>query len=311
MPIPLNRICRIAIAMAVVLATAAPARPGWHGGASLINNGSVDFDVQYQVVATGSGSLVNDDSTLEPFELTAPFEHALLRMGGATPPPANLQTQSEFDLVGSDLKLVGMRNLTLKVLNGSGISSEFEPFGLTADSSHRLFQDLSVYLRGFVTEFKFEQTSSSEVSGTAFAGTFVVPGSFTASNDFDIKFKQDHSSPIIHHEISVPTTLNGSWTSTSLGNGYQWVLLEGSLNLDLPIFPTVAFASSFTDLMHGLSISSTLDFVGSLAMNLSYQSGFLLQIPEPSSIVLLGIGLAAVVGVAVQRRRAYSPPFSK
>ncbi|MGD9646615.1 MAG: hypothetical protein AB7U73_12950 [Pirellulales bacterium] len=56
----------------------------------------------------------------------------------------------------------------------------------------------------------------------------------------------------------------------------------------------------------GISVSSTLDFAANFVMTVSYESGFLIQIPEPGGIVLLWLGLPAALDMALHLGRANS-----
>lgn len=263
------------------------------------------IDLTGNVFANGAGSVINTKAKLEPFKFTNPLNHPLQLFGGpiaiSSDPQSIVPWGTKFEIAG--LKLVDINDLDVDLLNGQTADFALDTIFLTTNSTVSLLKSISIDVSGTLSGLRFNQTGPAVTAGIAGSGTFSVQGDLTANVDnlLAVVFGLLQV-PVDSQEVTLPGTLNGSWAITNSGPGpWPKILLDGVIDLNIPISLLTNLTTSITDVL-SLTISSTIDLAASLTIGVQYHLEAPL-IPEPSSIALLGIGLAAVAGVTVHRRR--------
>ena len=268
-------------------------------------NFDATIDLTGNLFADGTGSVVNTKKVIEPFKFTAPLNHPLSLFGGAVTTSSDPITDpagTTFDLPAAD-DIDGISALNLDLLNGTTADFALDTIFLTTNSTVNLLKSISIDLSGTLTDLRFTQTGAAVLAGGAGSGTFSVDGELSATIDnllasiFGLLFV-----PIDPQSISAPFTLTGSWTSTGPSNNVK-VTLDSAIDFNIPLSLLTNLTTSITDVL-SLTISSTIDLAASLTIGTTLhleQSGIV--IPEPGSMVLLGLGLLAFAPLAVRRIR--------
>lgn len=302
----LLRTCAALSLVGLALAVAAPARavtvPINFTGTE--QNFDATIDLTGNLFADGKGSVVNTKNKIEPFKFTAPFNHPLSLFGGAVVISADPKTDplgTTFDMTPG--QLVNMSALDVDFLNGQTADFALDTLFITTNSTVSLLKSISIDVSGTLTGLRFDQTGASTVLGGPNSGTFSVAGNLSANIDnlLAVIFGLLQV-PVGTQSISLPGALTGAWTATGPTNNTK-VTLDGVIDLNVPISLLTNLTTSITQVL-SLTISSTIDLAASLTVSVAYhleQSGIV--IPEPSSIVLLGIGLCAALVPAARRLR--------
>jgi len=306
----LLRTCAALSLVGLALAVAAPARavtvPINFTGTE--QNFDATIDLTGNLFAAGSGAVVNTKNKVEPFKFTAPFNHPLTLFGG----PIAISSDPKTDPLGTTFdispagQLVSTTDLDVDFLNGQTADFALDTLFLTTNSTVSLLKSISIDVSGTLTGLSFDQTGASVVVGGPTSGTFAVDGNLNANIDnlLAVVFGLLQV-PVGTQSISLPGALTGSWATSGPANNTK-ITLDGVIDLNVPISLLTNLTTSLTDVL-SLTISSTVDLAGSLTVSVAYhleQSGINLVIPEPSSIVLLGLGICgALVPVARKLRR--------
>jgi hypothetical protein len=268
-------------------------------------NFDATIDLTGNVFANGNGSVINTKAKLEPFKFTNPLNHPLALFGGPVAVSSDPKTDplgTTFDAWPNDL--YDIYDLDVDLLNGQTADFALDTIFLTTNSTVSLLKSISIDVSGTLTGLRFDQTGAASVFGGPNSGTFSVVGDLTANVDnlLAVVFGLLQV-PVGSQAVTLPGALTGTWTITPVFTLASKVTLDGQINLNIPISLLTNLTTSITDVL-SLTISSTIDLAASLTVDVLYHLEDIVYFtPEPGSIVLLGIGLAAVVGVAVQRRR--------
>jgi hypothetical protein len=268
-------------------------------------NFDATIDLTGNLFAGGSGAVVNTKAKVEPFKFTNPLNHPLALFGGPIAISSDPKTDplgTTFDVVGGG-QLVSTSDLDIDFLNGQTADFALDTLFLTTNSTVSLLKSISIDVSGTLTGLSFDQTGASVVVGGPNSGTFAVDGNLNANIDnlLAVVFGLLQV-PVGTQSISLPGVLTGNWATSGPVNNTK-ITLDGFIDLNVPISLLTNLTTSITDVL-SLTISSTIDLAGSLTVSVAYHlEDHLVVCPEPGSIALLGLGLAAVVGVAVQRRR--------
>jgi len=268
-------------------------------------NFDATVDLTGNLAANGSGSVVNTKNKVEPFKFTAPFDHPLSLFGGAivvSSDPITDPAGTTFELPAPD-QIADIAALNLDLLNGVTSDFALDTIFITTNSSVFLLKAISIDLSGTLTELRFAQTGAAILTGTGGSGTFSVDGELSASIDnlLAVVFGLLQV-PVGTQSISAPFTLTGSWTSTGPSNNVK-VTLDSNIEFNVPLSLLTNLTTSITQVL-SLTISSTIDLAASLTVGAGLhleQSGIV--IPEPGSMVLLGLGLLAFAPLVARRIR--------
>ena len=263
------------------------------------------IDLTGNLFADGSGAVVNTKAKVEPFKFTAPLDHPLALFGGAivlSSDPITDPAGTTFDLPAAD-EIDDISALNLDLLNGVTADFALDTIFITTNSTVSLLKAISIDLSGTLTDLRFTQTGAAILNGTGGAGTFSVDGELSASIDnlLAVVFGLLQV-PVDPQSISAPFTLTGTWTSTGPSNNVK-VTLDADIDFNIPLSLLTNLTTSITDVL-SLTISSTIDLAASLTVGTTLhleQSGIV--IPEPGSMVLLGLGLLAFAPLAARRIR--------
>jgi hypothetical protein len=268
-------------------------------------NFDATIDLTGNLFADGSGSVVNTKNKVEPFKFTPPLEHPLSLYGGAIvvgSDPITDPAGTTFDLPAAD-QIANIAALNLDLLNGTTADFALDTVTITTNSTVTLLKAITIDLSGTLADLRFTQTGAAILNGTGGSGTFSVDGELSASIDnllavvFGIL-----QVPVDPQSISAPFTLTGTWTSTGPSNNVK-VALDANIDFSIPLSLLTNLTTSITDVL-SLTISSTIDLAASLTVGTTLhleQSGIV--IPEPGSMVLLGLGLLAFAPLAARRIR--------
>ena len=269
-------------------------------------NFDATIDLTGNLFANGSGSVVNTKNKIEPFKFTAPLNHALGLAGGLpitlSSDPITDPAGTTFDLPAAD-QISKISALNLDLLNGTTADFALDTIIITTNSTVSLLKEISIDLSGTLSDLRFTQTGAAILTGGAGSGTFSVDGELSATVDnlLAVIFGLLQV-PVGTQSISTPFTLSGSWTSTGPSNNVK-VTLDSTMDLAVPLSLLTNLTTSITQVL-SLTISSTIDLAASLTINTALhleQSGIV--IPEPGSMVLLGLGLLAFAPLVVRRIR--------
>ena len=301
----LLRTCAALSLVGLALAVAAPARavtvPIDFTGTE--QNFDATIDLTGNLYADGSGAVVNTKAKVEPFKFTPPFNHPLALYGGAVTLSSDPKTDplgTTFDM--SVNQLVDMTDLDVDFLNGQTSDFALDTIFITTNSTVSLLKSISIDVSGTLTGLRFDQTGAATVLGGPGSGTFSVDGNLSANIDnlLAVVFGLLQV-PVGTQSISLPGSLTGSWTTTGPPNATK-IALDGVIDLNVPISLITNLTTAITDVL-SLTISSTIDLQASLTVSVAYHLEDIVSIPEPSSIVLLGIGLCAALVPAARRLR--------
>ncbi len=303
----LLRTCAALSLVGLALAVAAPARavsvPIDFTGTE--QNFDATIDLTGNLFADGSGAVVNTKAKVEPFKFTAPFDHPLALYGGAVTLSSDPKTDplgTAFDFSGVN-QLVDMADLDVDFLNGQTSDFALDTIFITTNSTVSLLKSISIDVSGTLTGLRFDQTGAATVLGGPGSGTFSVDGELSANIDnlLAVVFGLLQV-PVGTQSITLPGSLTGTWTTTPLGGPNTKIALDGVIDLNVPISLITNLTTAITDVL-SLTISSTIDLQASLTVSVAYHLEDIVSIPEPSSIVLLGIGLCAALVPAARRLR--------
>lgn len=302
--------CYVLSLVGLVLAASAPARAVTYpiNFTGTEQDFVTTIDLSGNLNAVGSGVAFSTKSgAYEPFLLTAPFDHPLSLFG----PPLHLSTNPKTDPHGTTFdatpgSLIDMNGLDLDFLNGQTLDFALDTIKITTNSSDFLVNVLLNYLdlSGTLSQLRFDQTGAAAILGGGGSGTFSVLGDLGATVDnLLVSWAGLLYFPVDPQNISLPGAFTGTWKLVGPAINLK-VSLDGSLSIDVPLALISNLTTSITDILT-LTISTTFDMAASLNVSFSYHlEDQLYFIPEPSSVVLLGIGLcAAVVPLARRLRR--------
>ncbi len=262
-------------------------------------NFSATTTLSGSAIADGSGATKNIFNTISKFNFTPPLVHPLK----LDPSPVIFNSDPKTDPLGTTADIDGLlyvindfQDTNLDLLNGKTAPIAIDTITITTNSASSLLKSITVDITGTLSELRFVQTGAwSGIPLGGGTGTFTIPG------DIIVSMTNVKASLIGLINIDIDDlggtfsqNLTGTWSLT--GPSFNTKLaLDGGLTIEVPLSVQTALALStgIPILLPGLTVSSTIDLLASLSIGINYhleQSGIDV-IPEPGSIVLLGIGL--------------------
>jgi hypothetical protein len=278
---------------------------------------TLSADVTGDVLLGGNGTVFNAVSKkLENFVFTPPLSHELEISPDWRPITVGIRSErgfpgdppgrggfAEVSHVGTNLTLLDLTGVKLR-MNTFMIAVPIDTIVVTSNSNVSILKALTLDLNLNDTDvgFNFAQLGSAIVSGTNGQGDFSLTGNLQSLFHYDAIIGGIFPTPFMHGPDNVPAILDGSWTITQVGQKHK-LALDGTLQF--------LVGYSYSDFSTSVSISDplalTLSITGDLAFSFMFTASVHLEqtfpAPEPGSIVLLGIGLAAMAAVAIGRRK--------
>jgi hypothetical protein len=193
----------------------------------------------------------------------------------------------------------------LDISNGVATNFALSQVKITSDSPNFFLAGITLDVQGTLKNLDFQQTGSAVLNPTgAGTGTFSIPGTLSAiAGDLkaiafelldipvdDQEFSQDFSLSGTYHIIGNPNDPNAK------------IVLEGNNNFAINLATITSLAFQDSELIP-LTISAAVDLAASINFNVGFHLERVGVIPEPGSIVLLGLGVASVFPVLMHRRR--------
>ncbi len=313
--------------------------PVYFSGAAQTFGGTVDLTGTLD--GTGSGEAFNPlTKANESFSLTSPTSHALGIDGGpltlATQPAS--AGYANFDINGGHA--TGAVGLNLNLLNGTTGDFSLLPINVTTSSGVSILKNVEIGLTGTLASLVFQQTGSASFSPTgAGTGSFEIVGNAAAALlNINATALGLVNIPVEPQYLTTPLTLSGTYTITG-DDANPKIELDGAIGLGLPLNVASALTASL-DSPLALSIDAALDLAATVSVSLGFhleqsaiyvpptgstggdpgvppnfkfgslvsfdaagQPLFQPLVPEPGSAVLLLVGIAAAVPLAVRRLR--------
>ncbi|MGE0538476.1 MAG: hypothetical protein AB7O68_26170 [Pirellulales bacterium] len=204
--------------------------------------------------------------------------------------PQSSDTSGTVDLFGTSF--TSLSSINVDLLNGPPVGFAMQTVELFGPIN------LEIDLSGSLTALTFEQTATSSISTFGGSGGFQLPGSITATiSDLTV------STTLIQETLpdqtfSLPVTLAGTWKVTWLGNASR-IDLDGNLvSLELPL----SYLAALTNTV-GVSATFDMSLLSTLKLDFDYYLSAYIPIAEPSSVVLLVVGLLITMPLIVRPRR--------
>jgi len=245
--------------------------------------------------STGNGTPGSGNQVGDPFELDA----------GKTPAPPQVFGFSQTQLTANGQAISDIQNLDLDISNGTSTDFALSKVVITSTSPNPLLKAIQIDVRGSLLDLVFEQTGGATLTPTGSGtGNFSVLGTLTAvaGNLQAIAFGLLEID-VDAQTFSQPFAMTGTYTITGSPNDSNAkIVLEGnnSFSLNLATITSLAFEDSE---LVPLTISAAIDLAASINFNVGFHLERIGVIPEPGSIVLLGLGVVSMIPVWMHRRR--------
>ena len=301
-------ICQVAEAGTVNL-------PVSFSGPAQSTNGSLTLSGA--INAKGGGTVFNSKSSkLEPFVFTPPLNHPVEFEGGPVPittqprslGPGDFHYKAPTQLTFTNGELTGATNFAVDVLNGTTLSLLSNELTLTTNSSVSILKSLAIQLSTDMDLLQFFQGpgGTAEFTPTGFGtGTFKIDGSGDSGTKNGVV--------VVAGVVQVPAAFISGVTSRTLSGTYKIAGPLGNAKVEfdgvfsdsfgLFIAESTAVTLAIDDPL-SLTISAAITLPLSLQLTLPFHfEATGLVIPEPGSVVLLGIGLAVALPLGYRPMR--------
>ncbi|MBX9789441.1 MAG: PEP-CTERM sorting domain-containing protein [Pirellulales bacterium] len=262
------------------------------------------FYVYYEP-ATGDGV---DPATADPY-LDGDGNPVVFTIDGGVPSkaPPKVFGFSQTTLQANGQAVSDIQNLDLDIFNGQTADFKLSQVVITSNSNNGILANIPIGVQGTLKELLFEQTGAATLTPTgAGTGTFSVDGvlSATATN---LKALVYSVLPvgIGDQKLSQPFSLTGTYTiGGSPNDPNAKISLDGNAKFSYTLGTVASLATELTEEQF---IPLTVSVLADVGASINFDIGFHLErvgvIPEPGSIVLLGLGLASVVPFVLHRRK--------
>ena len=263
-----------------------------------------DFFVYYEP-ATGDGI---DPATADPY-LDGDGNPVIFTIDGGVPSKAAPKVFgfSQTTLQANGQAVSDIQNLDLDIFKGQAADFKLSQIVITTNSNNGILKNIPISIEGKLMDLLFEQTGAATLTPTGVGtGTFSVDGvlSATAGNLKAIVF---YILPVNvgDQKLSQPFSLTGTYTIDGNPNDPNAkISLDGTTKFSYGLGTVASLATELTEeQIFPLTVSALVDLAASINFDISFRLERVGVIPEPGSIVLLGLGLASVVPFVLHRRR--------
>lgn len=268
------------------------------------NTFDLNLDVSGNLFADGDGAVFNTKNRREEYKFKAPFNHPLNIF-----PWWDYSEHIEIFDDGASInalltgQVTNINGIQLDLLQGQTADFAIDTAYITTNSTVNLLKMMSFDLKGNLTDLQFAQTGVASFTGGESTGSFAIPGTLTAVLDeVEPNLLGIFVQPIANPQyFNIPFELQGAWT-TSGPPGKTKIALDGNVNAGLPLSLYTNFNTTIDNIL-SLTYRSTMDLTASLLLTGSYHLETTIVIPEPRSVALLVVGLAALAPLARRRWR--------
>jgi hypothetical protein len=196
--------------------------------------------------------------------------------------------------------LVDIFDLDLDLLNGA--KGTIEANTIVIEISNLILNAITIDFKTDISGLTFNQTGAALVSGSGGSGLFSVPGDLSVSlSNFQVLIFGSIPLPVADQTVTTSILLSGTWQVVA-GPFPTMLVLDGTGALSVPLTLLTALETTLSDL-GGITASFTADLNAAVTLAYSFHLETPL-VPEPESIALLGIGLAALPIVLRRLRRS-------
>ncbi|MGD9648556.1 MAG: hypothetical protein AB7U73_22790 [Pirellulales bacterium] len=240
------------------------------------------------------------DGKLVPVEFT--FESGVPSVG---PPKVFGFSQTLLDANGQALN--DIQNLDLDIFNGKAADFGLSQVIITTNSNNPVLKNIFIDFEGTLKDLTFQQTGGAILSPTgAGMGTFAIDGLISATaGDLKAIVFGALNVDIDDQSLSQEFTLTGTYKIEGSPNDPNAkITLDGNTKFSYVLATITSLETALTEEeLIPLTVSAAVSLAASIDFDINFHLERVGVIPEPGSIVLLGVGLASVVPVYLHRRR--------
>jgi hypothetical protein len=221
------------------------------------------------------------------------------------PPQVYGFSQTKLDANGNAVN--DIQNLDLDIFKGAKAEFGLSQVVITTNSNNATLKAISIDFQGALKDLLFEQTGGATLTPTGpGTGTFSVDGvlSATAGNLKAFVFGVIPVD-IDDQTLDQPFSLTGTYTiSGSPNDPNAKISLDGTTKFSYVLATIASLATELTEEdFVPLTVSAAVNLAASINFEINYRLERVGVIPEPGSIVLLGLGIASAVPFWLHRRR--------
>ena len=245
--------------------------------------------------STGDGTPGSGNQVGAPFELNE----------GKTPTPPKVFGYSQTQLTANGQAISNIQNLDLDISNGTSTYFALSKVVITSTSPNVLLKAISIDVQGTLKNLVFEQTGAATLTPTgAGTGTFSVLGTLNAvAGDLQAIAFGILPIDVDDQSFSQPFAMTGTYKITGNPNDPNAKIeFDGSNFFAISLATVTSLETQIEDIVP-LTISAAIELAASIGFNVGFHLERVGIIPEPGSIVLLGIGVVSIVPVWMNRRR--------
>lgn len=259
------------------------------------SNGGAEY--VYYDPSTGDGTPGSGDQVGDPFTIDGGGNHS------APPPKVFGYSQTQFIADGGSIS--DIQGLDLDISNGASTAFALSKVTITSTSPNPLLANIWLDVTGSLKGLDFQQTGAATLVPTgAGTGTFSVLGTLTAvAGDLQALAFGILPIDVDDQTFTQPFAMTGTYKITGNPNDPNAKIeLDGNSSFSIGLATATFFTFENEDVIP-LTISAAIDLGASINFDFGYHLERVGIIPEPGSIVLLGLGMVSIIPVWMHRRR--------